>query len=200
MKPFSIFALALPWVAPLTDALPQDSGTPSGLSREYTMTNLTWFGNISDGGPEVSFTGPSFSSIESQIRIANPNFTWPVSNDEASIPKKDVQKLVCDPNGVWWAQIFRIKEGIEYLRGKTGQCYLGPGPRVCTRISCSYTSAIAWCNDNDTPIWIDCSLWADYAQDILDGCSVDDAAQRVRGQQFDSGNWNIIVGLDNDHC
>lgn len=48
-----------------------------------------------------------------------------------------------------WAQIhaFVIRDGIRYLRGVKGKPNMGPGPGNCGRVSCSYSSAIYWCND-----------------------------------------------------
>lgn len=42
---------------------------------------------------------------------------------------------------------FRIQEGISHLRGVNGKPRNGPGPGNCGRVSCSYNSAIWWCND-----------------------------------------------------
>ncbi|KAI0179612.1 hypothetical protein GGR52DRAFT_206298 [Hypoxylon sp. FL1284] len=166
---------------------------PSG----YTLGNLTWVGNIIAGGPEVSFTGPSLQDIEAQIRQANPSFAWPDHNttDLSVLPQKQIDHLTCDLADFYWAVKFRIADGIEYLKGKSGQCHIGPGPRFCSRISCSFSSAIFWCNDNDSDLWIDCGLWAQYAQNVVDACTIDDASQHVKGQQFDTDNWNIIVGF-----
>lgn len=48
----------------------------------------------------------------------------------------------------------RIKEGIRYLRGVNGKPSNGPGPGNCGRVSCSYNSAIWWCNDVSVfPSW-----------------------------------------------
>jgi len=53
--------------------------------------------------------------------------------------------------GPWaTASLQRIKEGIDYLRGVPGKPVLGPGPGTCKRVSCSYNSAIYWCNDVST--------------------------------------------------
>ncbi|OTA52106.1 hypothetical protein K449DRAFT_427368 [Hypoxylon sp. EC38] len=174
-------------------------GLPSGYSR----SNLTWTGNITNNGPEMSFNGSSFQDIEVQILQANPEFSWndhQDTNDSITLSTRAKHHLSCDPNNIWWAQAFRIQEGIDYLRGKTGTCSMVAGPRVCTRISCSYKSAIWWCNDNDYPIQEDCSVWSDYAQDILDNCQTNDASSRVRGQEFSTNDWNIMVGFDDDHC
>ncbi|PHH71012.1 hypothetical protein CDD82_6780 [Ophiocordyceps australis] len=43
----------------------------------------------------------------------------------------------------WWA----IKKGIKRLKRVRGYPVNGPGPGKCGRVSCSYDSAIWWCND-----------------------------------------------------
>lgn len=40
-----------------------------------------------------------------------------------------------------------IETGVNYLRGVPGAPVNGPGPGNCGRVSCSYDSAIWWCND-----------------------------------------------------
>ncbi|KAI1395053.1 hypothetical protein F4819DRAFT_506214 [Hypoxylon fuscum] len=190
MKTFSLFS-----VLSLTAATVFGSPQPlEGFPGDYTLGNLTWEGNVTDNGPLMSFSGPSFHDIESQILQANPGFTWPDQGTTNSPALKKVDHMTCDPNNIWWAQIFRIEEGIDYLKGKTGRCYIGPGPRFCSRLSCSYHSAIYWCNDQDQAVWIDCDRWTSYAQMIVDQCSVEDSSQTVRGQVFDTDNWNIMVG------
>lgn len=41
--------------------------------------------------------------------------------------------------------------GINYLRSITGKPKNGPGPNNCGRVSCSWNSAIYWCNDVSCP-------------------------------------------------
>ncbi|KAI1453674.1 hypothetical protein F4805DRAFT_360633 [Annulohypoxylon moriforme] len=207
MKTYTIFTSTLFWAASLAGpigglSLRHSDGLPSG----YSLSNLTWTGNITKNGPERSFTGPNFQSIDAQILKANPDFTWPdvnstdLNSTDLATPSKSEPWLTCDPNNIWYAQAFRIEEGIDYLSKRTGKCHMDAGPRVCTRISCSYKSAIWWCNDNTNPIEENCMLWSHYAQNILDACRSNDAANRVRGQKFSSANWNIMVGFDDDHC
>lgn len=38
-------------------------------------------------------------------------------------------------------------EGINYLEGLPGSPVSGPGPGLCGRVSCSWDTAIWWCND-----------------------------------------------------
>ncbi|KAI2465351.1 hypothetical protein F4781DRAFT_409590 [Annulohypoxylon bovei var. microspora] len=197
MKTSSIFTSAFFWATTIARTFQTSGGLPSG----YVISNLTWTGNITDNGPQKSFTGSSFWDIEAQIRDVNPGFSWPdPGNDDLASLMKSEASLTCDPNNIWWADAFRIKEGIEYLSGRTGKCHIGAGPRVCTRISCSYKSAIWWCNDNSEPVEENCMLWSHYAQHILDSCQTNDASVKVRGQQFSTSNWNVMVGFDDDHC
>jgi hypothetical protein len=46
---------------------------------------------------------------------------------------------------VAWAK--RIYDGIMYLDGHEGVPTMPAGPGNCARVSCSYDSAIYWCND-----------------------------------------------------
>ncbi|KAI1407984.1 hypothetical protein F5Y13DRAFT_194831 [Hypoxylon sp. FL1857] len=202
MRFSNIFVTILSGVASMAQAFPQGPIGEKGLPPSYSESNLTWTGTVTKNGPKMSFNGSSFEDIEAQIHRMNPDFSWD-DQDVIGTPVHSTSEkahLTCDPNNIWWAQVFRINQGIEYLKGKTGTCSMGPGPRVCTRISCSYKSAIWWCNDNDYSIEEDCSIWANYAQDIVDQCQTHDATARVRGQEFSTDNWNIMVGFDNDHC
>jgi hypothetical protein len=57
---------------------------------------------------------------------------------------------LCNVNGWPSAPVSEIKSGINYLNILTSKgvsCDVGPGPRVCSRISCAYDSAIWLCND-----------------------------------------------------
>ncbi|KAI0379511.1 hypothetical protein F5Y04DRAFT_282932 [Hypomontagnella monticulosa] len=201
MKVISFLLSSFSVGAAVGSALPVDAPVTVGLPEGYKAVNLTWSGNVTADGPEVFFTAPSFRDIDAQIHMAYPGFIWPSIDatnstfNSTSEVMKEKDWMTCDPNGIWWARSLRISQGIDYLRGKTGRCHMQAGPRVCSRISCSYQSAIWWCNDNDHDITIDCAQWSDYAQDILNGCQ--DNGQ-VKGQEFARESWNILVGLDTD--
>lgn len=45
------------------------------------------------------------------------------------------------------ASVYYIWQGIDYLESVPGTPGNGPGPGNCGRVSCSYSSAIYWCND-----------------------------------------------------
>lgn len=51
-------------------------------------------------------------------------------------------------NGRWvQCNLAAIRDGYRYLWGLKGKPTNGPGPGNCGRVSCSYDSAIWWCND-----------------------------------------------------
>jgi hypothetical protein len=67
-----------------------------------------------------------------------------------------------------------ILDGIAYLQSLGfGNCGVPAGPRVCSRISCSYDSGIWLCNDNAWHIQPSCTYLASYAEDIVSRCASD---------------------------
>ncbi|KAI8962813.1 hypothetical protein F5Y11DRAFT_321691 [Daldinia sp. FL1419] len=200
MRSISILVSAISLVTAISHSVTPNSEShqvlSDGLPNGYSLANITWVGKVEDD--IHSFTGPNISNIKDQIREIYPNFSWdgPGKGNLASrIRGRTPPHLLCDPSGVELADAYRIQEGVNYLKGVTGTCHLGPGPKVCTRISCSWNSAIWWCNDNSHDIRIDCRLWSEYSQNILDLCQTEETDPRVMGQKFmDRQKWNILVG------
>lgn len=57
----------------------------------------------------------------------------------------------CNPREEWQhADGIAIRDGIKHLRSVPGKPVASPGPAACGRVSCSYKSAIWWCNDVST--------------------------------------------------
>ncbi|KAH8668937.1 hypothetical protein BX600DRAFT_496930 [Xylariales sp. PMI_506] len=167
------------------------------------LGDITWVGNVTDGGPNVTFTGQNLHDIESQIAAIQPGFswntTWFAKNTMPMNPKINthLEKRVegdfyCNVGGVTYATTDPLEEGIQYLHGIPGDCHLGPGPALCSRVSCSYDTAIFYCNDNSYDIYVPCSTLGDRASDIWLACF--QAPYFVRGQVFDTDNWNVAVG------
>ncbi|KAJ0126369.1 ATP-dependent DNA helicase [Fusarium oxysporum f. sp. albedinis] len=72
-----------------------------------------------------------------------------------------------------WAKQDHIYRGISYLRGVGGRPRIRAGPQVCDRVSCSYDSAIWWCNDQNSRV-VELGSFsniADAAQLIVNSCS-----------------------------
>ncbi|KAK4194375.1 hypothetical protein QBC40DRAFT_319890 [Triangularia verruculosa] len=103
----------------------------------------------------------------------------------------------CDINYVK-ADIRRINDGIRYLRGLSGTAKNGPGWGNCGRVSCSWTAAIWWCNDNAEEKEVQWGDIADGAEYLTNKCQ--QPRRKVRGQVFYTDNWNVIVRMDQNNC
>ncbi|ROV93349.1 hypothetical protein VSDG_06889 [Cytospora chrysosperma] len=95
------------------------------------------------------------------------------------------------------ANEYWIGQGIDYLNEVPGKPSNGPGPGECGRVSCSWSAAIWWCNDNNHQYELD-SFWeiAQAAQDIDSDCHyVDPLTLRVytSGQNFFKENWKTAA-------
>ncbi len=122
----------------------------------YGVVIPQWEVEVSPAGPTVLLNG-TVEEVHAELLKLNPD--W----DTEYLPKKSSFRLAkrYDFTG---AQYFcgdrwppcstdKIVEGIRYLRGVGGQPINGPGPGKCSRVSCSYNSAIWWCNDvSSTPL------------------------------------------------
>ncbi|KAI1500309.1 hypothetical protein F5X99DRAFT_410160 [Biscogniauxia marginata] len=150
---------------------------------------------ILSGAISVS-PAPSFPST---IKVSNVSSQGEhtTANMPFQPPNKALGGLICeqiDHRG--WANRYRIDDGIAYLHDRgTGLCGVGPGPRACRRVSCSYYSAIWACNDEPVQVAIPWALLSQYAQYIQSNCYND--TNIVAGQIFDDGqNYNVVIGAD----
>ncbi|KAI1351451.1 hypothetical protein F5Y01DRAFT_304742 [Xylaria sp. FL0043] len=182
-----------------TKGLPNGGHAPNELSKISHIPDITWTGHIEEGGDLVSFTGRSLQHIEAQIQEISPAFSWSGTPEQVASngSVKSEGDTICD---VKWdlpfASVFHIRQGISYLRKIHGNCTNGPGPGNCSRVSCSWSSGIWFCNDNPYPTSVPCSTFGDRAWDIVENCYAtgelpEDA---VHGQVFDTDGWNVIVG------
>ncbi|KAI0006330.1 hypothetical protein F4779DRAFT_596810 [Xylariaceae sp. FL0662B] len=174
--------------------------------RDYVIGNMTWTGTVTHGGPNMTFTGPSLQHIEGQIQAMHPPFAWTPSNitykpDKAV--KRGEDKVICNIPGFSGVNFLAIRDGIRYLRGLSGTCTnppaYHPGKGYCGRISCSYNSAVYYCNDNSVEHGEPCNSFADSVEAILNECLLweDLPTPSVQGQKFYEDNWNVIVGSGN---
>ena len=79
------------------------------------------------------------------------------------------------------------------MKNMRGDCRGRPGPGACDRVSCSWGSAIYYCNDNRHEIWEPCRWIGDVAHSIVSKCADRGANGRTLGQAFDRRQWNVIV-------
>lgn len=129
------------------------------LNEEYTITEPQWSYNLPDG-TTLKVNG----TVEKLVHELNKSYPdW--ENDESiiarALPAAEVAARDTSPNplskrAIWThhychyydhypARTTDIRAGISYLRRLGGGPWLGS--RTCSRISCSYDSAIWLCND-----------------------------------------------------
>lgn len=110
---------------------------------------MSWKVATHPGAPPITLTGTAEQVYAKLVEI-NPNYDDDFKNIEPELelePTGSLDKrkdtLVCE--GERYAATNRIQEGISYLRKVKGETQLSPYD--CGRVSCSWHSAIVWCND-----------------------------------------------------
>ncbi|CCC04870.1 hypothetical protein SMACR_04238 [Sordaria macrospora] len=194
-----------------SSALPAaDAKSAQGPIPGYRIEDITWQVKARPDGPTMNVTG-TIQQVFDALDKANPNFRhdFGIANKSVlpataeSSSSYEVEKVVC--TGFDYARKDATQDGIKHLNSVPGAPANGPGPGNCGRVSCSYDSAIYWCNDNPEVKSLDSYSsigWAaqftldskDKAcKDIWGETPVDDG---VKGQVFVEGNWNVVVRKD----
>ncbi|KAK0739492.1 hypothetical protein B0T21DRAFT_436378 [Apiosordaria backusii] len=170
-------------IVPISWDLPIKADDPNGATVTVT-------GTIQEAIVKMEASYPGWNATF-QARVPPP------STDAASLisaaAAEDPESYNCK---VKWDEAgqLSILWGVEYLRTLTGTAKNGPGPGNCGRVSCSWNSAIWWCNDNDQDKELQWSQIADGAAFLNRECARD--SQYVKGQAFYKENWNVIVRRD----
>ncbi|KAL2126305.1 hypothetical protein VTI74DRAFT_1211 [Chaetomium olivicolor] len=137
--------------------------------------------------------------IYAQALQLNPDFTLTATDAGTPAPQKKQKRSTVHCNNWPRAKQWALEDGVRYLRGVPGTVTHLPGPGKCARVSCSYQSAIWWCNDNTHSITLPSFNWiADSAQHTINVCF--DGTGELAGQNFEDGNWNTILRHDNANC
>ncbi|GFF63739.1 hypothetical protein IFM60648_01027 [Aspergillus lentulus] len=165
----------------------------------YNVVDIEWQVQVTAGGPTVNVTG-TVEEVYAHLKTLNPGFEEefpPVAHNdviEARGADYTMQSYYC--HGPWpTCSWYRIQQGVSYLDGVPGRPSQGPGPGSCGRVSCSYNSAIYWCNDNNYQYTLnsfyDIASGANFiGQTCLTG------TDSTSGQIFYTDNWNVIVRAD----
>ncbi|KXJ88828.1 hypothetical protein Micbo1qcDRAFT_206971 [Microdochium bolleyi] len=112
--------------------------------------------------------------------------------------RSDEWQVVCDtrPPG----SLNPANDGVAYLAGLEGSPSIEPGPGNCQRISCSWGTAIFWCNEShDTVTVEDWGIISKSAQAVIDKCTLNGWA--VAGEATDaSGTWKTAISMGKNPC
>lgn len=122
----------------------------------YDVVDLEWNLNINNS-LTVTVTG-TVQDVFNRLSELNPAAATAIQetidgSPTSALTQRDdddpynATNFFCSVNGWSDADCFHIGEGIDYLRLLDGTPGNGPGPGNCGRVSCSYNSAIYWCND-----------------------------------------------------
>ncbi|KAI3321500.1 hypothetical protein HD806DRAFT_537173 [Xylariaceae sp. AK1471] len=187
----------------------------SELPEGYRVEPMTWTGIIEAGGPEMSFNG-TIDEVTQQIQAVKKDFTWEglrhdlglgttpsTSPQPQGATKRDKVGIICDVQGEGKIGPYtdNVADAQKLLEKNTGTCSVGPGPRVCVAVACTNNAGVWLCNDNTGPIEQPCSSLASYVGDIIGKCGTPwvHGHKTTKGQEFDSGDFNVIVGWKK-HC
>ncbi|KAF2664745.1 hypothetical protein BT63DRAFT_483419 [Microthyrium microscopicum] len=165
----------------------------------YGVEEIKWSLPATQDGKAASFHG-TVQNVTAQLVKLNPSWKDSVKR---SIPSRLVARaewnVNCNPGHGWdYANTGVIRDGINHLRSLPAADHPqnGPGPGNCGRVSCSYDSAIWWCNDHTEAFAV--NGWdaiAEGAQRIVDHCINPNG--NTGGQAFNADNWNVVVRKDN---
>ncbi|AEO69047.1 fd896ae8-f71e-4e42-ba99-548a03bad6f5 [Thermothielavioides terrestris] len=165
----------------------------------YRIVPIQWEIEVAPG--QIARLNGTVQEVYAQALQINPNFKLKTPSTPAR-PRRALahqRSKVEDCNYPYpLAEASKIHDGVEYLRGVPGKPVEGPGPTACGRVSCSWKSAIWWCNDNKNLYTLDSfNKIADSAQFILLTCPWTGYMNwYVSGQNFETEHWSTIVKGD----
>ncbi|KAI0803876.1 hypothetical protein GGR55DRAFT_691468 [Xylaria sp. FL0064] len=166
----------------------------SELPSGYKIEPMTWRGVVDKGGSELSFNG-TIDEVTQQIQAVKKDFTWEGHRRDLGT------SLICGVGGEnsLGPLTPNVEDSGNKLSKMSGACSVGAGPKVCAVLVCTRNAAVWLCNDNSQSIAPSCSSLASYVADIVGKCGQDyyHGSRYCRGQEFDSDNFNVIVGWKN---
>ena len=125
----------------------------------YSIEPFVWDVPVFPGGENATIAG-TVEEVHAELIRRNPQWDTDFPLAEMADDKVAARGLeartdfrgartVCGPGSFGWskASTYEIRNGIRYLNGVSGRPSQGPGPGSCGRVSCSWSSAIWWCND-----------------------------------------------------
>ncbi|RYC57770.1 hypothetical protein CHU98_g8440 [Xylaria longipes] len=189
--PFAIArAAAVPQGGSPTDELSFQSGIPSN----HSIGDIEWRG-FEDFDEGQAFTGTIevtlalllLSILKWQSNNATQNVIHQMRQIKGThympsfVSRAENHTLEAEPNyhiasrkvtcGGPPADLMGTFEGIRYLSHISNSIMCNTPPASCGRISCSYNSAIYWCNENSYLTGARCNMFAQYAIQVFIACT-----------------------------
>lgn len=141
---------------PHHDAPPQASSALEAPIPGYKVFVPEWEAQAHPHGEKMRINGTA-EEVLLKLRSINPDYDrhFGLDQPDDEVDEGGVQKrqgtnvqfarVIC--NNFPKADATRVAQGVAYLRRVRGQPENSPGPETCGRVSCSYNTAIWWCND-----------------------------------------------------
>ncbi|RGP76820.1 hypothetical protein FLONG3_5063 [Fusarium longipes] len=185
--------------------------------ERYGVIIPEWEVEVTPGGHKTVLRG-TVEEVHEELRKLNPDYDEQfINNSTASeLSERDSDTDLVrrtDFSGSKYhcrgwlktCKTWAIRSGIETLRHVKGKPKNGPGPGNCGRVSCSYNSAIWWCNQNAETKELDSfSDIADGAAFVVEKCYKPDSLPHYPGQEnrisgyahHRGEGWSVIVNHD----
>ncbi|KAM7211250.1 hypothetical protein V8F06_013368 [Rhypophila decipiens] len=214
-----IQAAAACWLLALPGGLFFVAGSPVGtvaqlkapprlaesLPEGYKLSPIHRKGVLKEGKPEFELSGYSSEEIEAEAKKIHPQYTIFSKDDQADAPKYNstLQARQTFAINCWQPESYGLApnwnavwDGVNYLKSITGNCRDHPGPAACgCRVSCSWGSAIYYCNDNTVEHWEPCAGLVMLLGTLPTLAITTTPSTLVKlSWAFDQRHWNTIVG------
>ncbi|KAJ0304921.1 hypothetical protein COL5a_004408 [Colletotrichum fioriniae] len=204
----NISLLSLAAVAAKGATVDKDANGPMGVNSFDLMT-IEWEVHAHPGGENLILTG-TVEEILKELRTINPNYdqdfrittlSSPESVDaaiESAVTQADdtFKDAPVDCAGYDDADRKRLAHGAGYLLDVKGKPIRGPGPGSCGRVSCSWNSAIYWCNMGSKEKTLNSFREiSDGAYYVIEKC-YRGVGTLVSGRAFHKDNWTVIGRWD----
>ncbi|PNY27512.1 Uncharacterized protein TCAP_02562 [Tolypocladium capitatum] len=164
---------------------------------------IEWDVQAFPDGPTLTLVG-TVQEVHAQLLKINPNYTsdFHLDNLESRNPDDAAEfsasSVACDKFLWGFSSYDTVSKNIDHLRPLQGRPRNKAGPSACGRVSCSYNSAIWWCNFSNEPKTLD--SWTSIvrgAEEIQRVCKVPGfGSPSVQGGVAGHGDWAVVVGYD----
>ncbi|KAJ0167136.1 hypothetical protein CTA2_4233 [Colletotrichum tanaceti] len=176
----------------------------------YSVFTPEWEVQVTPGGESVHMNG-TIEHIFDELANVNPVYTEALMKDFTALGhdrpgalerREDwrTRPFICRNHPS--AKVDAAWDGIRYLRTLKSKPKSSAGPASCGQISCSWNTAIWWCNDKAVNKELESyRVIADGAQYMWEACTPrGNSRYWSSGQIFSNDGWNIIIKKSESHC